>query len=98
MTMRYTWDPKKNAENFRKHGVTFEVAVRIFEEFTVEYQDVRFEYEEIREIAIGATNGLEFFVVFTEISDEERRIISARPASRKERKDFWKDRRRHVGG
>ena len=81
--------------NFRKHRVTFEVAVRIFEGFTYEYQDERFEYEEIRQIAVGIANNLEFFVVFTDVSEEERRIISARPASRKEREDYWAARRRH---
>ena len=95
MIMRYTWDPKKNAANFRKHRVTFEVAAGIFKGFTYEYQDEKFDYEEIRQIAIGFTDNLEFFVVFTDVSEEERRIISARPASRKERKDYWAARGRH---
>lgn len=94
--MRYTWDPRKNADNFRKHGITFENAVRIFEGFTFERHDERFEYEEIRQIAIGVFNNLEIFVVFTDVTDEERRIISARSATRKEREEYWQAFRRHV--
>jgi uncharacterized DUF497 family protein len=96
MTIRYTWDPKKNATNRRKHGVTFEVAIRVFEGFTVEDFDERYEYEEIRQSAIGVVNDIEFFVVFTDVSDEERRIITARPATREEREVYWQTRRRHV--
>lgn len=95
MPIRYTWDPRKNAANKRKHGVTFEAAVRIFEGFTVEQHDDRQGYEEIRETAIGIVNNLELFVVFADVSDEERRIISARPADKQERETYWEARRRH---
>lgn len=94
--MRYTWDTKKNAAHFRKHGVTFEVAIRVFEGFTVEDFDERYEYEEVRQSAIGIVNDIEFFVVFTDVSDEERRIITARQATREEREVYWQARRRHV--
>jgi uncharacterized protein len=30
--MRYTWDPAKNAANIRKHGISFEDALRIFDD------------------------------------------------------------------
>jgi uncharacterized DUF497 family protein len=96
MEMRYTWDPKKNAANNRKHGVTFEVAIRVFENFTVKDFDERHDYGEVRQSAIGIVNDIEFFVVFTEISEEERRIITARPATREEREVYWQARRRHV--
>jgi hypothetical protein len=92
--MRYTWEPKKNAANVRKHGISFELAIRIFGDFTLEEFDERYEYEEIRQIGVGVVNNLEFFVVFTDVSEEERRIISARTANRKERKDYWEARRR----
>ena len=95
MATLYTWDPKKAAINLRKHGVTFERAVRIFEGFTVQYQDERYDYEEIREIAVGAVEGEEIVVVFTDVSDQERRIISARGAKRSEREAYWHARRRY---
>jgi uncharacterized DUF497 family protein len=30
--MRYEWDERKNWENQRKHGVSFELASRVFED------------------------------------------------------------------
>ena len=95
MPVSYTWDHEKNAANLRKHGITFERAVRIFDGFTLEYEDDRFEYEEVRQIAIGVVETDEVFVVFTDVDDEERRIISARRATRFERQIYWEARRRN---
>ena len=30
MRQRFTWDPAKAANNLRKHGISFEEAVRVF--------------------------------------------------------------------
>ncbi len=87
--MRYTWDPAKNAANIRKHGVSFERAVRIFDGPIFEQIDDRYDYGEIRINAIGIIESIEIFVAFTE-EDGERRIISARKADRKEREEFWR--------
>jgi hypothetical protein len=95
MAIRYHWDARKSATNLRKHGVTFERAVRIFEGFILEHQDDRHDYDEIREVAIGLVETDEILVVFTELSDEDRRIISARRASRRERERYWQARRRN---
>jgi uncharacterized DUF497 family protein len=95
MAIRYTWDPAKNAANFKKHGLTFEAAIRVFENFTFEYQDEDTSHEEIRQIAIGVAEGREIFVVFTDVSEDERRIISARVTTRSERQAYWRERRRH---
>ncbi|MBP6014866.1 MAG: BrnT family toxin [Alphaproteobacteria bacterium] len=75
--------------------MTFEAAVRIFESFTVEEQDERFDYEEIRQTAIEVVNNLEFYVVFTDVAEDERRVISARPANKHERQVYWEARRRN---
>ena len=87
--MRYTWDPAKNAANIRKHGISFERAVRIFDGPIFEQIDDRYDYGEIRINAIGIIESIEIFVAFTE-EDGERRIISARKADRKEREEFWR--------
>jgi uncharacterized DUF497 family protein len=87
--MRYTWDPAKNAANIRKHGISFERAVRIFDGPLFEQIDDRYDYGEIRINAIGIIESTEVFVAFTEKGGEERRIISARKADRKEREEFW---------
>lgn len=88
--MRYVWDPKKNRQNIARHGIAFEDAVRIFEGPTLERIDDRFDYGEIRVYAVGVVNGIEITVIYTDLSDEERRIISAWRAERHERASYWK--------
>ena len=88
--MRYTWKPEKHRRNLKDHGITFEDAVRIFEGPTVEQEDDRFDYGEIRVYAIGLVNGVEMTVIYTDIDDEERRIISAWRAEPHERRTYWK--------
>ena len=44
---------------------------------------------EIRFYAIGVANGLEVTVIYTDVSESERRIISAWRAERHERAAYW---------
>ena len=89
--MRYSWDDEKNLSNLQRHGITFEDAVRIFEGPTVEKVDDRFDYGEIRVYAIGLVNGLEITVIYTDRSNDERRIISAWRAEPHERRYYWQN-------
>ena len=88
--MTYTWSLAKNRRNTTRHGIAFEDAARIFEGPTLEQVDDRFDYGEIRVYAIGIVNGLEITVIYTDVSREERRIISAWRAERHERETYWK--------
>jgi len=88
--MRHTWDKAKNAANVRKHGIAFERSVRIFDGPTVEQIDDGYEYGEIRNKAIGLIEGIEILVVYTDEKTDERRIVSARKATREERAEFWR--------
>lgn len=88
--MHYSWDKRKNAENVRKHGISFERAVRIFDGPTIEKIDDRYDYGETRISTIGLIEGVEIFVVYAEKREGERRVISARKAERKERAEFWR--------
>jgi uncharacterized protein len=88
--MRYTWKPEKHRRNLKDHGIAFEDAVRIFEGPTVEQVDDRFDYGELRVYAIGLVNGVEMTVIYTDIDDDERRIISAWRAEPHERRTYWK--------
>ena len=92
--MRYTWDPEKNRRNLAKHGITFADAVRIFDSVTVEREDDRFDYGEVRVYAIGIVNGLEITVMYTDRNENERRIIAAWRAEPHERRYYWQ----HVNG
>lgn len=89
--MRFVWDRRKNRSNIANHGIAFEDAVRIFDGATLEREDDRFDYGEVRYYAIGCVNGLEIVVIYTERAENERRIISAWRAEVYERKEYWEN-------
>ena len=70
----------------------FEDAIRIFEGPTLEKVDDRFDYGETRVYAIGVVSGIEITLIYTDVSESERRIISAWRAERHERKAYWQKR------
>ena len=87
--MNFVWDQSKNRANLAHHGIAFEDASRIFEGPTLEKVDERFDYGETRVYAIGIVNEMEITVIYTDVSETERRIISAWRAERHERKAYW---------
>ncbi len=83
--MRFEWDPKKDQANIQKHGIGFDQAVRLFNEPYLILEEQRRDHGELRYTAIGRIGAiLTIALVFTYRS-ETIRVISARPASRKER-------------
>lgn len=80
--MRYEWDLRKNRDNFSKHGIRFEDAVKLFEYPYLTYIDDRQVYPEDRYVAIGWVDARLVALVFVEIAADVRRIISARKATR----------------
>lgn len=82
--MEYIWDPAKNRSNIDKHGIDFDYAIRIFSGFVMTRDDRRYDYGEIRNVAIGRVNERMLSIVFTPRGGL-RRIISARSAKRHER-------------
>jgi uncharacterized protein len=86
--MRYQYDPAKAAANVRKHGVSFADAEGVFNDplaLMIEDPDAPGER---RYIAIGLGNLGELLVVVYSERAEEYRMISARRATRKERKAY----------
>lgn len=86
--MLITWDDKKNEANFKKHGVWFEEAATIlFDPATLSNINKhasghRFEY-------LGHSDQSRLlYVVTVEKDDDEIRIISARKATKDERKKY----------
>jgi uncharacterized DUF497 family protein len=53
--MKYEWDQDKSDANLEKHGLSFEDAPLVFEGKCVTFQDNRFDYSEIRYIAVLAS-------------------------------------------
>lgn len=86
--MKFEWDDSKNQKNIAKHGISFEQACAIFEGFTLEAPDDRFEYGEERTISLGMISGIVVLAVVHTDRDGTCRIISARQADRKERKRY----------
>ncbi len=86
--MEFEWDEGKNETNIGKHGIGFATAKRIFEGPVATSRDHRRDYGEDRHISIGSVEpGALIVVVHTERHGRIR-LISARPASRKERKAY----------
>ena len=89
MSVQFEWDPKKAEANLAKHGVSFEEAITVFAGPLARiFADEEHSGEERREIIIGHSAQQNLILVsFTGIGDRIR-ILSARKATRKERKDY----------
>ena len=85
--MLFEWDEAKNQANIRKHGVSFETARRIFDGPVLTWVDERMDYGEVRHVSIGKVGNAVVVVAHTD-RDGRMRLISARPASRKERQAY----------
>ncbi len=89
MGIVFEWDSNKARTNFVKHHVAFEEATTIFGDknsITIKNADV--VIGERRFITIGKSSNDRIIVVIHTDRGEKIRIISARSASRKERKQY----------
>ena len=86
------WDPEKARSNLRKHGVSFEEAASLFRDvLSVTISDPLHSSEESRFVTIGRSDsGRTLIVVHSEMG-ESIRIISARVATRRERRKYEED-------
>ena len=88
--MRYVWDPKKARSNEQKHSVSFEEAVTSFADPLAIIADDLVHPE--RALLIGASwKSRILLTVFIEKSEDEIRLISARLATRPERRRYEED-------
>ena len=89
--MRFEWDEVKANKNFKKHGLDFETAARVFgDPFRIEMYDSKYSCDEDRYITIGEIGGTAcvVFVSYTERTDIIR-MISARKANASERSKYY---------
>ena len=85
--MIYEWNPEKARRNLRGHGVSFEEAATVFlYPLATTYPDPDHANEEDREITIGYSTKHRLLFVSHVQRRNRTRIISAREATRKERK------------
>ena len=90
--LRFVWDRDKAAANLRKHGVTFDEAATAFgDALSITIPDPEHSLAEARWLLVGqSTAGRLLVVAHTERGDEIR-IITARPATRRERDTYEED-------
>lgn len=87
--MNFEWDDTKNKLNIRNHDVDFRDAVKVFDdEYRMERTDDRQDYGEIRIQVLGYTSFGMLFVVYTERDGDTTRLISARAATKAEKKMY----------
>ena len=96
MKIEFSWDEHKAETNLKKHGVAFEDATLVFYDAHAVYKQDRFENGEYRWQAIGLVHGQTVLLVAHTVQDhngiDHIRIISARQAEKKERKQYEQNR------
>jgi uncharacterized DUF497 family protein len=96
MNISFEWDESKAQANLKNHHVSFEVATRVFlDPLALEQQD-RIENGEYRWQTLGMVGGCLLLLVAHTVRHDENieiiRIISARKADKKERKNYEENR------
>ncbi|MCI1209204.1 MAG: BrnT family toxin [Treponema sp.] len=78
---RFEWDEDKNKKNLRRHGVSFEEILEVFDDpafltgFDYEHSDTENRY-----YGVGNLTGIVLILVFFTERGQRTRIISARQA------------------
>lgn len=88
---RFEWDRRKAELNRLKHGISFETAALVFEDRYLRAEASGDEHGEIRWRSAGEVRGTLIIVTHTTREEgdiEVIRIISARKATRRERRDY----------
>ena len=90
MTLSFEWDSRKARSNKKKHGITFEEASTVFGDIlSITIDDHGHSVGEDRFVTVGTSvNDRLIVVVHTEHDDIILRIISARKATSRERKQY----------
>ena len=86
---QFEWDPKKAQSNEAKHAVSFEEAITVFADPLARiFDDPEHSEGERREIIVGHSSGRRLILVSFTGTDDNIRLLSARKATREERKDY----------
>lgn len=90
--MQFEWDEQKAAANLQKHNVSFDEAQTVFDDpLFVIFADPDHSFDEDRFIIMGESNQAKLLVVSYTERPAATRLISARPATRAERKKYESD-------
>ncbi|MCY4542888.1 MAG: BrnT family toxin [Rhodobacteraceae bacterium] len=90
---KFEWDPAKAASNLRKHGISFEMAATVLQDqFARSVEDEFHGSREERWITMGLSRNGKLLVVSHTFFESDNgvlvRIISARPATSAERRQY----------
>ena len=89
MPYQFEWDPEKAVDNLRKYGVAFEDAATVFGDWlAVNLPDPDHSKGEHRYLLLGLSDIQRLLVVAYAERPPRTRIISARPATRRERSEY----------
>lgn len=90
--MEFEWNPDKTESNYIKHGISFEEAATVFSDpLSVTFPDPDHSRGESRYIIIGTSSFGQLLIVAHTDRDETIRIISARKATRLERRFYERE-------
>ena len=87
LRLRFEWDPAKAASNLRKHGISFEEAATVFMDPLAVLVEDPVRSDRLLMLGLSAASRV-LVVVHAEVNDELLRIISARRATRHERRAY----------
>jgi hypothetical protein len=87
--MEFEWNPEKAVINLRKHNISFQEAVTVFDDsLSVTFPDPDHSIGENRYVIIGMSRSEQLLVVSHTDRENRTRIISARSATRQERRFY----------
>lgn len=87
--MEFEWNPDKAALNVEKHSVSFQEAATVFDDpLSATFPDPKHSIGESRYIIIGISRFGQLSVVAHTDRGEKTRIISARKATRQEKRFY----------
>lgn len=87
--MHFGWNPEKEKAHLTKHDVSFSEAITVFgDPFELTIADPDHSEGEYRYISMGLTVTINYYLVSYVERGHRIRIISARPATAQERKQY----------
>ncbi|QQR79821.1 MAG: BrnT family toxin [Deltaproteobacteria bacterium] len=94
---QFDWDPEKNLENIKKHGISFESSIDIWRNNTIEIEGVAYFKGEERKGCVGLIDGKVYLAIWT-FREGKIRIISVRRARKNEEKRYYQKELQECSG
>jgi uncharacterized protein len=82
--MEFEFDPAKDKLNLKRHDLSLALARQMHWDEALVWVDDRFEYDEVRMVALVPRDSTLYYVAFVDRTEELRRVISLRKAEKKE--------------